>query len=569
MSTKELQNFYKTTILQSWTDGTGIAYVVVKPTVSSGFLVVNPSSETLREIVSYSATGTDGIGDYVTLDERGLGGTTAQTHVIGEPVRMNFTSKHWDELLKLDTSDDTFDADSKKIKNVATPTDDSDASTKKYIDDIAIAGSPDASETTKGISKLSTSPASPTDPIAVGDNDTRLPTQDENDSLVGTSGTPSSSNKYVTNDDTDGTGLLLRNDLIVKNFIKGGTGVDGALTITSGTTNIDLGGVAVFVKNYSSISITGTGALTFSNPHANGTTIIFLNTGDTTITSSAVSAISLVGIGASGGDGGGDNSNGTDGTPNSVINQYLISGTNATFGIKGNAGGDQGGAASAASVNNTFLGTSDDIKYLTRELLLKGFTGAGGGGGGGGKKNDGTIGSGGAGGRGGGSLVILGLGTLNFSGTINAKGSDGAIGGARLTGTAACGGSGGGGGGAGGFIGIITSSITSNTGIILVTGGGGGNGGNASSGGGNGGGGSGASGGANLLYSGGAGGRGGEDDSPAGADGSNGTGTYPGIKGTAGTGGGGNYGVTNSYGAGGGGGGGASGFYFITSISNF
>jgi hypothetical protein len=60
----------------------------------------------------------------------------------------------------------------------------------------------DASTTVKGVTKMSTAPASPTNPIAVGDNDTRVPSQGENDALVGTSGTPSSSNKYVTNDDT-------------------------------------------------------------------------------------------------------------------------------------------------------------------------------------------------------------------------------------------------------------------------------------------------------------------------------------------------------------------------------
>ena len=37
-------------------------------------------------------------------------------------------------------------------------------------------------------------------PILVGDNDPRIPTQDENDAMVGTSGTPSSSNKFVTAD---------------------------------------------------------------------------------------------------------------------------------------------------------------------------------------------------------------------------------------------------------------------------------------------------------------------------------------------------------------------------------
>lgn len=74
--------------------------------------------------------------------------------------------------------------------------------TIKYADDLAIAGSPDATTSTKGIVKMSTAPVSAASPIAVGDNDTRVPTQAENDALAGTSGAPSSTNKYVTNDDT-------------------------------------------------------------------------------------------------------------------------------------------------------------------------------------------------------------------------------------------------------------------------------------------------------------------------------------------------------------------------------
>ena len=64
---------------------------------------------------------------------------------------------------------------------------------------------PDASTTVKGVAKMSVAPASASSPIAVGDNDPRVPTTGENDALVGTSGTPSSSNKYVTNDDTSAT----------------------------------------------------------------------------------------------------------------------------------------------------------------------------------------------------------------------------------------------------------------------------------------------------------------------------------------------------------------------------
>lgn len=69
---------------------------------------------------------------------------------------------------------------------------------KEYIDGVAIAGAPDASASTKGIVKMSTAPASPTSPIAVGDNDPRVPTQDEKDAMAGDLGTPSPSVKYLT-----------------------------------------------------------------------------------------------------------------------------------------------------------------------------------------------------------------------------------------------------------------------------------------------------------------------------------------------------------------------------------
>ena len=86
--------------------------------------------------------------------------------------------------------------------------------TKAYVDGVAIAGGVDASTTTKGITKMSVAPASAASPIAVGDNDPRVPTQDENDALAGTSGTPSSSNKYVTDADTgtSGASKVLRLD---------------------------------------------------------------------------------------------------------------------------------------------------------------------------------------------------------------------------------------------------------------------------------------------------------------------------------------------------------------------
>lgn len=96
-----LQNFYKTTITKNWTATTGDFNVSVAPTPTSGWLVVSPNNSTLREIVYYSAVGSNSFGPFITIaniGDRGLGGTTAQTHSIGESVRMNVTAQHWNEV---------------------------------------------------------------------------------------------------------------------------------------------------------------------------------------------------------------------------------------------------------------------------------------------------------------------------------------------------------------------------------------------------------------------------------------------------------------------------------------
>lgn len=72
--------------------------------------------------------------------------------------------------------------------------------TKKYIDDLAVAGGSKASTTVIGIAKLSVAPADPAEPIAVGNNDARIPTAGQKAALAGT-GTPGAGNKYVTETD--------------------------------------------------------------------------------------------------------------------------------------------------------------------------------------------------------------------------------------------------------------------------------------------------------------------------------------------------------------------------------
>jgi hypothetical protein len=68
--------------------------------------------------------------------------------------------------------------------------------------DVDVVSFPDASNIQKGIAKLSVAPAIPTEPVAAGTNDARIPTQSENDALVGTAGAPGSGNAYVTDSDT-------------------------------------------------------------------------------------------------------------------------------------------------------------------------------------------------------------------------------------------------------------------------------------------------------------------------------------------------------------------------------
>jgi len=193
-----LQNFYEETITASLSTGTVKMYVSGKPIAdaTSGWVVINPGNTSRREIVAFDAIGTDGSGDFIELSERGVGGTTEQTHEVGEPVRLNITAEHWAALeatvadsipaTYLDT-DGTLAADSdtkipsqKATKTyvdtqdallvskegdqtingektfsespiVPEPTTDFQAATKKYADDIAVAGAPNAGETTKGL----------------------------------------------------------------------------------------------------------------------------------------------------------------------------------------------------------------------------------------------------------------------------------------------------------------------------------------------------------------------------------------------------------------------------------
>lgn len=241
----------------------------------------------------------------------------------------------------------------------------------------------------------------------------------------------------------------------------GGDGSDGALTISSGTTTINLGNAAVVTKNYTSISITGDGALAFSNPATNGSVIILKSQGNCTITSSTSTAIYLGELGAPGGaagTGGGGADGAIGATPSQIIDTTTHGGGAGTTG--GGVAGNQ-----IVQAQTMYARTAAYVSYMGKLVV----PGSGGGGGESGANDGGGTGAnGGAGGRGAGALYLECGGFYNVTGTIYAKGGKGTDGGT----TNADGGSGG--GGAGGMFLAIYGLLTADSGTYTVTGGDGG-----------------------------------------------------------------------------------------------
>lgn len=310
------------------------------------------------------------------------------------------------------------------------------------------ASNPNASDSVKGITKLSVAAAVLANPIAVGDNDVRVPTANP---------------------------TTLFAPLVSTAF--GGTGADGALAISSGTTTIDCAGARTVIKNYSSISITSTGQLSFSNPHANGTLVILKSRGNVTITSSTSPAIDGRTLGAAGGAGSGS------GIGAVGIAGTAMFGTNPGFGNGGVNSGAGGAGGALGSVISPVLNTTFGI--LPKFVPI--VTGAGGGGGGYGSNTS----VGGNGGRGGGVLIINCGGALNITSTLSCAGTDGS---AANEGGTPNQSAGGGGGGGGGSLNVFYNTLTANSGTFNVSGGAGGLGGtfgaSGTGGGGGGGGGS-------------------------------------------------------------------------------
>lgn len=241
----------------------------------------------------------------------------------------------------------------------------------------------------------------------------------------------------------------------------GGTGVDGSLAISSGTTTVALGTANYYEKDYTSIAITGTGGLSFSSAatSTSGVTVVLKSQGVCTFTSSQQEMINLQWLGGGLGTGG------------------IASGVSSS-GSPGAGGGGGGSTSAPGTQGNPIVGTNQilslqgvagvQLPALASSTLL----GLPGGNGGTGSSGSGVGGAGGAGGLGGGGLYIECAGAYNFTtGGFMAAGASGSVGGNSTQG------GGGGGGGGGGNIFVRYGSLTADIGTYVTTGGGAGGGG--------------------------------------------------------------------------------------------
>ncbi len=173
-----------------------------------GYLVLEPKTSK-AEIVSFTGVTNNGDGTCtITGLTRGLSakspytaGGFGQSHSGGSIAIISNPPQFYTHFLDLDDTGTvnqliTFGVNPQST--AGSPTLFNEYAIKDYVDRVAIAGAPDASTTTKGIGKVSVAPALSTNPIFVGDNDPRVPTQPENDAMATAGSPPSSANTYMT-----------------------------------------------------------------------------------------------------------------------------------------------------------------------------------------------------------------------------------------------------------------------------------------------------------------------------------------------------------------------------------
>ena len=224
-------------------------------TIANGrYFITLDGDNSSKEHFSCTLTGT-ALTALKSISRKGVESSGAvKEHRVGATVTMtNFAHIKFINDLLDGTTD--LDADT-PLKYDADPTlvNDAEIATKKYIDDIAIAGSPKATDAIEGISKLSVAAVSPTDPLVVGDNDPRVPTQDENDALVGTPRTPSSAIKFLNHR------VVVSHTANTAGYLTGGSNAQSAFAswaaVTDGSFRITVDGTAY---NVDAVDFSGDG----------------------------------------------------------------------------------------------------------------------------------------------------------------------------------------------------------------------------------------------------------------------------------------------------------------------
>lgn len=488
-----------TATLTSGLDGDGIQL----PTATYGFTIDRNNAN--KEYFTATLTGANLTSIKTVTRGTGVGTSgLVKTHRKGAEVIIS----DWVAMKRmLDILDGTTSLDASTplgYDGTATISTANQLATKDYVDNGILQGAADASTTVKGITKMSVAPASASSPIAVGDNDGRIPTQGENDALVGTSGTPSSSNKYVTNDDTSETAVASK---VVRYNSSGsitgvsgffGNGSDGAVTISGNTslsrdmyyTNLTINngitlspkGFRIFVNG--TLTCTGTGKIDSNGANGgaggNGVSSSAPTAGSAGVVDYSTGSLPLPKAGQIGGTGtsaiGGNGTNGTTAT----LNLGLAGAAGGTGGAGSFGSGGTAGTAGAIGTSVKSLPNSYNPAYNLYDLAGSTLTrhelsaGSGSGSQGGGDNPTTTVGGAGGGSGSTGGCIFIAAKTI-VSLNVN---SNGGAGGAGGNGTGSI--SGGGGGGAGGNGGIIIIISSSSSSVVTsVAAGSGGAGGTA------------------------------------------------------------------------------------------